>query len=90
MLTKSSSNTFSYENRELVYLSLIHIYGWDTNEKLKKVIQGALDRGMLLSFLVVVDSRDRKNEATPAYVLDVYKRQIFFSSLDGNRILFIA
>ena len=45
------------------------VYGWDTNEKLKKVIQGALDRGMRLSFRVVVDSRDRKNEATPAYVL---------------------
>lgn len=41
------------------------VYGWDTNEKLKKVIQGALDRGMRLSFRVVVDSRDRKNEATP-------------------------
>ncbi len=38
------------------------------NEKLKKVIQGALDRGMRLSFRVVVDSRDRKNEATrPMY-----------------------
>ena len=36
------------------------VYGWDTNEKLKKVIQGALDRGMRLSFRVVVDSRDRK------------------------------
>lgn len=46
------------------------VYGWDTNEKLKKVIQGALDRGMRLSFRVVVDSRDRKNEATPAYVFD--------------------
>ena len=42
----------------------------NTNEKLKKVIQGALDRGMRLSFRVVVDSRDRKNEATPAYVFD--------------------
>ena len=40
------------------------VYGWDTNEKLKKVIQGALDRGMRLSFRVVVDSRE-----------DVYKRQ---------------
>ena len=37
--------------------------------KLKKVIQGALDRGASL-FRVVVDSRDRKNEATPAYVFD--------------------
>ena len=36
----------------------------------KKVIQGALDRGMRLSFRVIVDSRDRKNEATPAYVFD--------------------
>ena len=46
------------------------VYGWDTDEKLKKVIQGALDRGMRLSFRVIVDSRDRKNEATPAYVFD--------------------
>lgn len=38
--------------------------------KVEKVIQGALDRGMRLSFRVVVDSRDRKNEATPAYVFD--------------------
>lgn len=28
--------------------------------KVEKVIQGALDRGMRLSFRVVVDSRDRK------------------------------
>jgi len=46
------------------------VYGWDTNEKLKIVIQGAIDRGMRLSFRVVVDSRDRINEATPAYVFD--------------------
>ena len=46
------------------------VYGWDTNDGLKRLIQGAVDRGMRLSFRVVVDSRDRSEEATPKFVFD--------------------
>ena len=46
------------------------VYFWNTDCKLRRVVQGALDRGMRLAFRVIVDSRDRAREATPAYVFD--------------------
>ena len=44
------------------------VYGWNTNENLKKLIQGAIDRKMRLAFRVVVDSRDKRYGFTPEFV----------------------
>ncbi len=44
------------------------VYGWESNPKLKQLIEGALDRKMRLSFRIVVDSRDKPYTFTPAFV----------------------
>lgn len=44
------------------------VYGWNSNPKLKQLIEGALDRKMRLSFRVVVDSRDKGYTFTPDFV----------------------
>lgn len=44
------------------------VYGWDTNSGLKWMIEEAQKRGMRLAFRVVVDSRDKSENFTPAYV----------------------
>jgi len=44
------------------------VYGWDTDEKLKWLIDNARQRGLRLAFRVVVDSRDKATDFTPAYV----------------------
>lgn len=43
-------------------------YGWDTNEKLKFLIDNARKRGMRLAFRIVVDSRDKRINQAPDYV----------------------
>jgi len=43
-------------------------YAWDTNEKFKWMVRNARERGMRLAFRVVVDSRDKRQNATPEYV----------------------
>jgi hypothetical protein len=44
------------------------VYGWDTDEKLKSLLTAARQRGMRLAFRVVIDSRDKSEDFTPAYV----------------------
>ncbi|WP_169928827.1 DUF4832 domain-containing protein [Brachybacterium ginsengisoli] len=44
------------------------VYGWDVHEGLRTMIRGAEERGMRLAFRVVVDSRDKSSDFTPAYV----------------------
>lgn len=44
------------------------VYGWDTDEKLKALIDTARQRGMKLAFRVVTDSRDKATDFTPSYV----------------------
>ena len=46
------------------------VYGWDTDEKLKSLINTARRRGMKLAFRVVTDSRDKTYNFTPDYVRD--------------------
>lgn len=45
-----------------------NVYGWDTDEKLKNLITQAQQRGMKLAFRVVVDSRDKSSDFSPAFV----------------------
>lgn len=45
-----------------------NVYGWDTNGKLKSMIENARKRGMRLAFRVVVDSRDKFSNFTPSFV----------------------
>lgn len=44
------------------------VYGWNTNQEFKDLIQGAKDRKMKLAFRVVEDSRDKKFTFTPDFV----------------------
>lgn len=44
------------------------VYGWEVNENIKAYIEGAYQRNMRLAFRIVVDSRDKRSEFTPAYV----------------------
>lgn len=44
------------------------VYGWDTNEAFKTMLAGARQRKMKLAFRVVIDSRDKAEDFTPAYV----------------------
>lgn len=44
------------------------VYGWDTNEPFKAMLNGARQRKMKLAFRVVIDSRDKAEDFTPAYV----------------------
>lgn len=46
------------------------VYGWNTNEKLKNLIQTAQQRGMRIAFRVVVDSQDKSYDFSPKYVKD--------------------
>ncbi|MDR2627394.1 MAG: LamG domain-containing protein [Dysgonamonadaceae bacterium] len=46
------------------------VYGWNTDEKLKWMIDNARQRNMKLAFRVVVDSRDKSSDYTPKYVRD--------------------
>lgn len=43
-------------------------YAWEHNSNYKKLIKGALDRGLKLAFRVYYDSRDDMRQATPDYV----------------------
>jgi hypothetical protein len=45
-----------------------NVYGWDTDEGLKNLIAQARQRGLKLAFRVVVDSRDKSSDFSPAYV----------------------
>ncbi len=45
-------------------------YVWDTDENYKKLLQGALDRGLKLSFRVFINSQDYPNPSTPLWVKD--------------------
>lgn len=45
-----------------------NVYGWDTDEGLKNLISQARQRGLKLAFRVVVDSRDKSSDFSPAYV----------------------
>ncbi len=45
-----------------------NVYGWDTNEKLKTLISNARQRKMKIALRVVIDSRDKAEDFTPAYV----------------------
>lgn len=62
------ANTFYIRTTWAVLNPKENEYGWDTNEKLKWLIDNARQRGMKLAFRVVVDSRDKREDATPAYV----------------------
>ncbi|WP_157683534.1 DUF4832 domain-containing protein [Microlunatus soli] len=44
------------------------VYGWNTDDKLKSLIDTARQRGMKLAFRVVTDSRDKATDFTPSYV----------------------
>lgn len=44
------------------------VYGWDVHEGLRSMIQGARERDLRLAFRVVVDSRDKSTDFTPAWV----------------------
>lgn len=44
------------------------VYGWDTDANLKNLIYQAQLRGLKLAFRVVVDSRDKSTDFSPAYV----------------------
>ena len=46
------------------------VYGWDTDENLKNVIEEARKRNMRLAFRVVVDSQDKPSNFTPQFVKD--------------------
>lgn len=45
-----------------------NVYGWDTDQGLKNLITQAQQRGLKLAFRVVVDSRDKSSDFSPAYV----------------------
>ncbi len=47
-----------------------NVYGWDTDENLKWMIENARKRKMKLAFRVVVDSRDKFSDFTPKFVKD--------------------
>ncbi len=44
------------------------IYAWENDHNYKKLIQGALDRGLHLAFRVYIDSEGSYQQATPDYV----------------------
>lgn len=44
------------------------VYAWDTDNKFKEFIAQAQQRGLKLAFRVVVDSRDKSYDFSPAYV----------------------
>jgi len=44
------------------------VYGWDTDANLKNLISQAQQRGLKLAFRVVVDSRDKSSDFSPAFV----------------------
>ena len=44
------------------------VYAWNTDNKLKNLIEQARLRGLKLAFRVVVDSRDKSSDFSPAYV----------------------
>ncbi|MCE5332187.1 MAG: hypothetical protein LLF95_08610 [Bacteroidales bacterium] len=44
------------------------VYSWDADDKLKNLIAQAQLRGLKLAFRVVVDSRDKSSDFSPAYV----------------------
>lgn len=45
-------------------------YVWETDENFQKLVQGALDRGLKLSFRVFINSQDYPNPSTPLWVKD--------------------
>ncbi|MDR3058249.1 MAG: DUF4832 domain-containing protein [Prevotella sp.] len=61
------------------------VYGWDTDEKLKWMIDNARQRGMRLAFRVVVDSRDKRQDFTPGFVRDAGAKG--YESKSGNRMV---
>lgn len=46
------------------------VYGWDTDDRIKYIIECARQRKMRLAIRVVVDSRDKSQSYTPQYVRD--------------------
>ncbi|WJX99153.1 DUF4832 domain-containing protein [Curtobacterium sp. 458] len=56
------------------------VYGWDTNAAFAGILAEARSRGMRLAFRVVVDSRDKANDFTPAWVREAgavgYENQV--------------
>ncbi|MGF6822867.1 hypothetical protein M2317_001774 [Microbacterium sp. ZKA21] len=61
------------------------VYGWDTDEKLKWMLQNARDRDMRLAFRVVVDSRDKPLGFTPDYVRAAGAQG--YESTSGTKVL---
>jgi len=45
-------------------------YAWEHDDNFKKLIQGALDRGLRLAFRVTANSRDCEKPAIPDYVIE--------------------
>lgn len=45
-------------------------YAWETDDNFKALVQGAIDKGLRLSFRVTVNGRDSNSPAVPQYVLD--------------------
>lgn len=45
-------------------------YAWESDDNYKRLIQGALDRGLKLAFRIYVDGQDNLREATPQFVFD--------------------
>lgn len=45
-------------------------YAWNHDENFKKLVKGALDRGLKLAFRVYVASQDNEYESTPKFVFD--------------------
>jgi hypothetical protein len=58
-------------------------YGWDSDPKLKMLIDGAIERGMKLAFRVVPDSRDEPMTHTPAFVMEAGAKG--FETMTGHR-----
>lgn len=59
------------------------VYAWDVNDEFKWLINYAKERGLKLAFRVVVDSRDKPYDFTPAFVREAGAEG--FESKSGKR-----
>lgn len=59
------------------------VYGWDTNENFKNIVEQARKRNMRLAFRIVVDSQDKPSDFTPDFVRKAGAKG--FTSMSGKR-----
>ena len=61
-------------------------YAWIYNENYKKLIQGALDRGLKLCFRIYNHSQDNLNQSTPDYVRKAGAKGFIVNGMNGQKL----